>query len=79
MTIQQAIPASDGPAAPAEAGGLKSGDIVNYRLSLLQRIGAANVEWLEGPHEAKRYTIEDLKAVKASYRAMTRELKGAAA
>jgi hypothetical protein len=57
----------------------KSGDIVNYRIELVKRIGADKVDWLEGPHEAKRYTIEDLKAMKASYRAMTRELKGAAA
>lgn len=53
----------------------KSGDIVNYRISLLQRIGAANVEWLEGPHEPQRYTIEDLKKIKTDYRAMTKELK----
>lgn len=57
----------------------KSGDIVNYRISLLQRIGSANVEWLEGPHEPQRYTIERLKAIKAEYRAKTRELKRAAA
>ncbi|MFM9487895.1 recombination protein NinG [Pseudomonas monachiensis] len=57
----------------------KSGDIVNYRISLLQRIGAGNVEWLEGPHEPQRYTIESLKKIKADYRALTRELKGAAA
>lgn len=57
----------------------KSGDIVNYRTNLVQRIGRDNVEWLEGPHEAKRYTIADLKAMKAEYRAKTRELKGRAA
>lgn len=57
----------------------KSGDIVNYRIELVRRIGWERVEWLEGPHEAKRYTIEDLKKIKADYRALTRELKGAAA
>lgn len=57
----------------------KSGDIVNYRISLLQRIGAANVEWLEGPHDPKRYTIEELKTIKAEYRAKTREFKREAA
>ena len=56
-----------------------SGNLVNYRISLLQRIGAANVDWLEGPHEAQRYTIEQLKAKKSDYRALIRELKGAAA
>ncbi len=57
----------------------KSGDIVNYRINLVERIGADQVEWLEGPHEPQRYTIEELKAMKASFRAMTRSLKGKAA
>jgi hypothetical protein len=53
----------------------KSGDIVNYRIELVRRIGAEAVEWLEGPHEARKYTIEQLKAMTAEYRAKTRELK----
>lgn len=55
-----------------------SGNLVNYRISLLQRIGAEAVEFLEGPHEPKRYTIEELKAITAEYRAKTRELRKAA-
>jgi len=57
----------------------KSGDILNYRIELTKRIGAEAVEWLEGPHEPKKYTIEQLKAMTAEYRAKTRELKRAAA
>ncbi|MEX5552289.1 recombination protein NinG [Pseudomonas pergaminensis] len=57
----------------------KSGDIVNYRLELVRRIGVEKVDWLEGPHEPRRYTIEQLQAIKADYRAKTRELKRAAA
>ena len=57
----------------------KSGDIVNYRIELVKRIGVEKVEWLEGPHEPQRYTIEQLKAIKAEYRALTKELKGRAA
>ena len=53
----------------------KSGDIVNYRIELVKRIGAEAVEWLEGPHEPKKYTVEQLKAITAEYRAKTRELK----
>lgn len=56
----------------------KSGDIVNYRLELVRRIGAEQVAWLEGPHEPKRYTIEDLKAIAAEYRAKLRELRASA-
>ncbi len=57
----------------------KSGDIVNYRIELVNRIGADKVDWLEGPHEPKRYTIEDLKNIKANYLAKTKELKRKAA
>ncbi|WJV25895.1 MULTISPECIES: recombination protein NinG [Pseudomonas] len=57
----------------------KSGDIVNYRIELVKRIGAEMVEWLEGPHEPQRYTIEDLKAIKAKFRVLIREMKRAAA
>lgn len=56
----------------------KSGDIVNYRINLVQRIGAEAVAFLEGPHEPRRYTIEDLKAIKAEYRAKIKALKEAA-
>jgi len=56
----------------------KSGDILNYRINLVLRIGADKVAWIEGPHEPKRYTIEDLKEIKAHYRALIRELKGVA-
>ena len=56
-----------------------SGNIVNYRIELVRRIGAEAVEWLEGPHEPKKYTVEELKAMTAEYRAKTRELKGRAA
>lgn len=53
----------------------KSGNIVEYRIRLVQKIGAEKVAWLEGPHEPKKYSIEDLKAIKAKYRALERELK----
>lgn len=54
----------------------KSGDIVNYRINLVHRIGQAQVDWLEGPHEPQRYTIDDLKAIKARYKAMTKAMQG---
>lgn len=57
----------------------KSGDLLNYRIELVHRIGLEKVEWLEGPHEPKKYTIDELKAMTADYRAKTRELKRAAA
>lgn len=57
----------------------KSGNLLGYRPGLIKKIGIEAVEWLEGPHEPKRYTVEQLKAMTAEYRAKTRELKRAAA
>ncbi|KIQ60195.1 recombination protein NinG [Pseudomonas fluorescens] len=56
-----------------------SGNAVEYRIRLVLRIGADQVAWLEGPHEPRKYTVEEIKAIKAEYRAKTRELKRAAA
>lgn len=51
-----------------------------YRERLIQKIGQERVDRLEGPHEPKRYTVEDLKAIKAEYRAKIKEIqKGDAA
>ncbi|MGZ0706593.1 recombination protein NinG [Pseudomonas piscis] len=52
-----------------------SGNLVSYRLSLLQRIGAEKLDWLEGPHPARKYPIEEIKAIKADYREKIKELK----
>lgn len=56
----------------------KSGNIIEYRVGLVAKIGADAVAWLEGPHEPKRYSIEDLKAIAAEYRAKLRELRSRA-
>lgn len=47
----------------------------SFRANLIERIGLEQVEWLEGPYEPKHYTIDDLKAIKAKYTALARELK----
>lgn len=52
-----------------------SGNAVEYRIRLVQRIGVEMVAWLEGLHPARKYTVDEIKAIKATYRAMTRELK----
>ncbi|AGA72634.1 MULTISPECIES: recombination protein NinG [Pseudomonas] len=56
-----------------------SGNAVEYRIRLVRRIGADQVEWLEGPHKALRLTIEDLQAIKALYRQKLKDLRRAAA
>lgn len=53
----------------------KSGNLIPYRVALIEKIGQDKVDWLEGPHEPKRYSEEDFKAIGAEYRALARELK----
>ena len=45
-----------------------------YRENLIQKIGLDSVERLEGPHEPKKYTIDQLKALKAHYKAKQKQL-----
>jgi len=52
-----------------------SGNAVEYRIRLVLRIGAETVAWLEGPHEPRKYTVEEIKIIKAEYRAKNRALK----
>lgn len=56
-----------------------SGNILGFKPELERRIGLEALEALLGPCEPKRYTIDDLKEIKAQYRAMTRELQRAQA
>lgn len=46
-----------------------------FELNLIQRIGLARVEELKADHRPRRYSIEDLQAIKAKYRALVRDLK----
>jgi len=45
-----------------------SGNQVNYRIELIKRIGLDKVEWLEGPHEPLKLTIEEIKTLIAEYK-----------
>ena len=50
-----------------------SGNIVEYRKALIDKIGLEQLEWLEGPHEPKKYTVDDLKEIKQHYTKLCRE------
>lgn len=52
-----------------------SGNLINYRINLANKIGKKSLNWLEGPHGPKNYTIEDIKEIKKVYRAKCRELE----
>lgn len=46
-----------------------------YRERLIKKIGQNNVDWLEGPHQAQNWTIEDAKEIKAYYKEQLKLLK----
>ncbi|MFM0503939.1 recombination protein NinG [Paraburkholderia caffeinilytica] len=52
-----------------------SGNLIQMRIGMIKKIGLARVEWIEGPHEPKKYTIAEIVALKAEYRAKVREMK----
>lgn len=55
----------------------KSGNIIEYRINLVKKIGVDKVEWLERQdHEPKKYTIEDCKEIIKYYKAKIKELDG---
>ena len=56
-----------------------SGNAVDYRIGLIARIGQDAVDALESDQNVRKYTVEEIKAIKAECRAKTRELKRAAA
>ena len=52
-----------------------SGNLVEYRKNLIDKIGLDKVEWLEGPHEQTNYTADDLWKIRDEYKAKLKELK----
>lgn len=53
-----------------------SGNLIEYRLNLLRKVGPETMEWLEGPHPPKRWTVEELVEIKRTYRKKLREAQG---
>ena len=51
-----------------------AGRAVDYRLGLIARIGLARVEALEADQEPRKYTADELRAIRDLYRAKLREL-----
>lgn len=49
-------------------------DVATYRANLIERIGLAEVEALEGPHPPRKYTVSELKTLRDHYRQKAKEL-----
>jgi hypothetical protein len=45
-----------------------------YRENLVNKIGEERVEWLEGPHEPLKLSIDDIIEIKNAYKAKRKEL-----
>lgn len=52
-----------------------SGNVLAYRMGLVERIGEARVSALEVDNSPRRYSIDEARAIKALYRAKLKELK----
>lgn len=53
----------------------KSGNVTEYRINLVKKIGVERVEALENNNEIKRWTREEAVAIKAHYAQRVRELE----
>ena len=52
-----------------------AGRAVDYRIGLIQRIGLAAVERIEADQAPRKWSIDELKAIKAEYSRKAKELK----
>lgn len=53
----------------------KHGNLIEYRKSLLVKIGAQKLDWLEGPHPMTNYGIAELNEIKKHYSELARRLQ----
>lgn len=53
-----------------------SGNIINYRPRLIDKIGIERVESLENDNTTHKWTIEELKAIKQKYKLKLKQLTG---
>jgi hypothetical protein len=52
-----------------------SGNLISYRVNLVKKIGVERVAWIEGKHDPKKYTIEQIKQLKIEYKLKIKELE----
>jgi hypothetical protein len=54
-----------------------SGNLLNYRIGLIAKIGMDAVEVLEADHTVKKWSIDELREIRDTYRADLKRLKAA--
>lgn len=52
-----------------------SGNLLPYRVELLNRIGATNLERLEGPQDVVKWSVEELEQMKINFNAAARRMQ----
>lgn len=52
----------------------KSGNVIEYRINLIRKIGTARVNFLESEQAPEKWTIDEIKAIKAKYAAKLKKL-----
>lgn len=52
----------------------QSGNLIDYRVSLIAKIGQARVDWLEGPQETKNMDIVYLRRIKSVFSKRARHI-----
>ena len=62
-------------ASCAQCNNNKSGNIIEYRLRLIKKIGVEQVEWLECQNEPRRYERDELVEIKNYYKSKVKELQ----
>ena len=58
-----------------KCNGYWGGNLIEYRKGLIQKIGVEKVEWLEGPHEPTKLSVEEIKELIIVYRNKIKTLK----
>jgi hypothetical protein len=58
-----------------KCNGYWGGNLIEYRKGLIKKYGVEVVEWLEGPHEADKLSIPEIKEKIEYYRGKIKELK----
>lgn len=64
-------------ASCAQCNSVKSGNILEYRIRLIKKLGQEKVDWLECQPKARKWTIEELKEIKLKYKVLCRDLEKA--
>lgn len=56
----------------------KSGNLIDYRIGLIEKIGLDRVEWLEGPQAVRKYTCDEMRELIVHYKTKVKTMRAAA-